>query len=327
MIETLEEKLKANYIFADVADRVAKRISAKLVGGAYDSDRTVGDFAGALTRDLREVGDDKHFRVGYQPDFKERPRDGKPPSKDELEQMKRDTVQHGAGIAKVEWLSGNVGYLDLRGFAPADFVASAYASAMNLLADTDALIVDLRRNGGGDPSAVAVFMSHFFAEDDSRHLNDLRWRAENRTQEFWTVPVQGARYTKPVYVLISPRTFSGGEECAYDFQTQKRATLIGETTGGGANPGDRFALGHGLVAFIPTGQAINPITNKNWEHVGVKPDVAVPPADALKTAYATILETQIAAEKDARRLQMLKDTLARVEKNEEEKPDFMPPRH
>ena len=217
VVGKLNEKLKANYIFADVADKIAKELSAKLTGGTYDTDKTVGDFAKALTRDLREIGDDKHFGVRYDANFKESPHDNGPPDADELERMKADVARNGAGIVKVERLPGNVGYLDIRGFAPADFVASTYASALNLMAGTEAMIVDLRRNGGGDPSAVATLMSYFFAEGDSRHLNDLHWRAENRTQEFWTIPVQGPRYMRPVYVLVSPRTFSGGEECAYDF--------------------------------------------------------------------------------------------------------------
>src|SRR6185437_14342657 len=127
----------------------------------------------------------------------------------------------------------------------------------------------------------ALLLSYFFAENDGRHLNDIYWHKDGTTDQFWTVPVAGSRFLGPVYVLTSARTFSGGEECAYDFQTQKRATLVGETTGGGANPGGMVPLGGGLAAFVPTGKAINPVTKTNWEHVGVKPDIAVPAADAL----------------------------------------------
>jgi C-terminal processing protease CtpA/Prc len=125
-----------------------------------------------------------------------------------------------------------------------------------------------------------------------------------------------------VYVLVSGYTFSGGEECAYDFQTQKRGTLVGETTGGGANPGDFVALGHGFAAFIPDGRAINPITKTNWEHVGVKPDVTVPAAKAQQTAYAEILRTLIAEEKDSEARQELNRILARVEKGDSEKVEY-----
>jgi C-terminal processing protease CtpA/Prc len=197
---------------------------------------------------------------------------------------------------------------------------------MTLLAGSDGIIIDLRQNGGGDPAAVVTLLSYFFAEGDSRHLNDLQWRKGNRTQQFWTVSVVGPRYTKLVYVLTSANTFSGGEECAYDLQTQKRATLVGEITGGGANPGDVFALGHNFVAFIPVGRAINPITHTNWEHVGVKPDIVVPAADAMKTAYAAVLKKLLTTTKDPDQLAEVKATLVRVEKGEEEKPNYMPPR-
>jgi C-terminal processing protease CtpA/Prc len=134
------------------------------------------------------------------------------------------------------------------------------------------------------------------------------------------------RYTKPVYVLTSRRTFSGAEECAYDFQTQKRATLVGETTGGGANPGDDFGLAHGFLAFIPTGRAINPVTHTNWEHVGVKPDISVAAAKAQQTAHVAILRTLLAEAKDAELREELQDSLAQVEKGELRPPNYAPPR-
>jgi len=175
------------------------------------------------------------------------------------------------------------------------------------------MIIDLRRNGGGEPSSVAHLMSHFFAPGDVRHLNDIYTRPTDATQQYWTNPSVGVRYTGPVYVLTSPRTFSGGEEAAYDFQTQKRATLIGEATGGGANPGDFVAIGEGFGAFIPTGRAINPITKTNWEHTGVKPDIAVPAADALKVAHAAALRLQLQAAKDPEMRAELQEAITDVE--------------
>ena len=228
------------------------------------------------------------------------------------------------GLERVDRLPGNVGYLEVRGFGPTEFVGPAYAQAMALLSGSEAIIVDLRRNNGGRPESVAFLMSHFFPEGDTRHLNDIYDRPTNTTRQYWTDPSAGPRFSGPVYVLTSRRTFSGGEECAYDFQTQKRATLIGETTGGGANPGGLVSLGHGFVVFIPSGQAINPVTKTNWEHVGVKPEVTVPAADALRTAHAAALKTLLPKVKDPEERQQLEALLARVEKGEAEKPNYAP---
>ena len=169
-------------------------------------------------------------------------------------------------------------------------------------------------------------MSHFFEAGDPRHLNDIYTRPTGVTQQYWTSSAAPVRYTRPVYVLTSKRTFSGGEECAYDFQTQKRATLVGETTGGGANPGDGFALAKGFAAFIPTGKAINPITKTNWEHVGVTPDIAVPAADAQKTAHLAILRASLAAARDEEERGYLADTIRQVETDTLPKPSYAPPR-
>lgn len=178
------------------------------------------------------------------------------------------------------------------------------------------MILDLRQNGGGDPESVAYLVSHFFAEGDSRLINSIYNRVRNSTRQYWTSPTVSPRYSRPLYVLTSARTFSGGEEFAYDLQTQKRATLVGETTGGGANPGGPAALAHGFVAFIPTGKAINPITGINWEGVGVKPDVSVPAGEALKTAHGSALKAILAKEKDAEYRKRLEGILSRVEKGE-----------
>ena len=125
---------------------------------------------------------------------------------------------------------------------------------MELVSGSSGLIIDLRQNIGGDPHTIALLLSYFFDENDGRHLNDIYWRKDSTTDQFWTFPVVGPRYKGPVYVLTSPRTFSGGEECAYDFQTQKRATLVGAVAGGGANPGGPIMLVYGFVAGVPSGR-------------------------------------------------------------------------
>jgi len=319
VVAALAQALKAQYVFPEVADTVGRALVAKADKGGYDGAATLKDFAEALTRDLRDLGKDGHFRVRFDPEFKPRDEDeDRVPTKEEVAELRTQAARRAFGIAKVEQLPGNVGYLDIRGFGPTEFVGPAFSAALSILSGTEALILDLRQNGGGDPESVAYLVSHFFPEGDTRHINSIYNRPKNTTRQYWTSPTVGVRYTGPVYVLTSGRTFSGGEECAYDFQTQKRATLVGETTGGGANPGHAVALAHGFLAFIPTGRAINPVTNTNWEHVGVKPDVAVPAAEALKAAHTAILKGILAKEKDPEYRKRLEGILARVEKGEAE---------
>ncbi len=191
----------------------------------------------------------------------------------------------------VERLDGNIGYVELRAFFPAEApgAGDAAAAAMRLLAHTGALIIDLRRNHGGDPSMVALLSSYLFSE--SVHLNSLYWRANDFTQQFWTFPyVPGPRFVdKPVYVLTSGETFSGAEEFTYNLKNLKRATIVGETTGGGAHPGDDFPITPHFGVWVPTGRAVNPITGTNWEGTGVAPDIRVPADEALDVAYAAAL--------------------------------------
>lgn len=297
VIAELSAQLKANYVFPAVAAQLATALAAKDASGGYAQARDSKSFGAELTKDLRTLGKDDHFFVGYDPDFRASPPNAVPDAKT-LEATRREIASHGFGIDSVKRLRGNVGYLELRGFGPTAMVAAAISGAMTMLSGTDALILDLRRNGGGEPETVAYLMSYFFAPGDERHLNDLYFRAGDSTRQYWTSAAVGPRYTRPVYVLTSGRTFSGGEECAYDFQTQKRAKIVGERTGGGANPGDDYAISRGYAAFIPNGRAINPITRTNWEHVGVIPDIAVPAADAQKVAHAAILRALIAAAKN-----------------------------
>ena len=321
VIAELSSQLKANYVFPEVAETLAAALATKEASGGYAQAKDSKAFADVLTNDLRAIGKDGHFFVGYDPAFRPAPTNGVPDAAS-LEAMHQEIASRGFGIDSVRRLPGNVGYLELRGFGPTAMVGPAISSAMTMLSGTDALILDLRRNGGGEPETVAYLMSHFFAQGDDRHLNDLYFRAGDQTRQYWTIPNVGPRYTRPVYVLTSGRTFSGGEECAYDFQTQKRAKIVGEKTGGGANPGDGYAIGKGYAAFIPNGRAINPITKTNWEHVGVVPDIAVPAADAQKVAHAAILRDLIAASKNPDEKAYLQDSLKDVEAGKPDVPVY-----
>lgn len=291
VIASLLAHMDDKYIFPETARAAAAKIKEYQKKGVYNKITDPKEFTKLLTEQYRDIVKDKHLSVWYNPNQK--PKDG---PKDEAVEKEREArfLRHmgrqNFGLPKLDILEGNVGYLKIDGFGPVDKVGETVTGAMMYLANTEALIIDLRDNSGGEPDLVRYVASYFFG-DEPVHINDLYYRKGNETTEYWTIPVHGKKYIdKPVYVLISGKTFSGGEELAYDLQTQKRATLVGETTGGGANPGDVADLGNGFFAFIPDGRAINPITKTNWEGVGVKPDVAVPATDALKKAHTMALE-------------------------------------
>ena len=169
----------------------------------------------------------------------------------------------GRALAWQHWLSRILNFMD------EELGADTVAAAMNFINGTDSLIIDMRKNGGGNPAMVALVCSYLFGTEPV-HLNDLYWREGNRTDEFWTKKeVAGKRYlNKDVYVLTSKRTFSGAEEFTYNLKNLKRATIIGETTRRRTS-GRRFPHQRKLRMFVPTGRAISPVTKTNWEGTGV----------------------------------------------------------
>ena len=330
VIASLGQQLKSQYVFPDVAAKTAGALSARAAHGDYRDAKTTAAFAKALSKDLRSIGNDKHLAVKFAPGLSPPPpnadkgADDKDAMAKEIAQMRSASARESYGINRVQWLPGDVSYIDLRNFGHPEIVGAAYDAAMSLVAGTKALVLDLRQNHGGEPDGVAYLLSHFFPTGDSWHLNDVYVRADNSTRQYWTIPSAMPRFTGPIYVLTSHITGSGAEECAYDLQTLKRATLVGETTVGAANPGGWMPLGHGFMAFIPVARAINPITKTNWEHVGVKPDVAVPADSAMKVAYSAILNNLAMQSTDTAEQANLKGILARLQSGELQLPMYSP---
>ena len=194
------------------------------------------------------------------------------------------------GIHRVERLDGNIGYLDLRRMPLPENAGPAIAAAMELVGGTYALIIDMRRNGGGSPGGVTVWCSYLLPEDPV-HLNDIFHADTGETRQFWSLPyLPGSRYLdKPVYVLTSGRTFSGGEDLCYTLQALGRAEVIGETTGGGAHPTRPFRISAAVHIAIPFARSINPVTGTNWQGTGVIPDTQLPADEAYPAAYAKAL--------------------------------------
>jgi hypothetical protein len=198
------------------------------------------------------------------------------------------------GFARVERLAGNIGYVDLRGFMPPALAGETATAAINFLASADAVIFDLRQNGGGDPAMVA-FITSYLVGPQPVHLNDFYSRPGNETRQSWTLPyVPGRRLTgKDVYILTSARTFSGAEEFTYNLKHLKRAIVVGETTGGGAHTVAGRRINELFVIAVPSGRPINAVTKSNWEGVGVEPDVKVAAEHALKVAHLMALDKQL----------------------------------
>jgi len=322
IVQTLAAKISANYIEPMRAEQIGGAIIRKNAEGGYAAAATATAFSAALKKDLREFSGDMHFSAGRYEGFSEPSAAEEPPSRTQIEERRAATARRGFDIEKIERLPGNVGYIELRGFGGAHFIGPAYTAALSLLAGTDALILDLRRNGGGSTDSVAYLMSHFIPVGEVLHLIDIYERPTNTTQQIWTVPTVTQRYDKPVYVLISARTGSAAEDCAYDFQVLKRGTLVGETTVGASNPISWYSLGHDIAVSIPTSRMINFVTKTNWEHVGVKPDVAVPAAQALQAAHVAILRNLVSSAKEGDGRKELQRLLAMVEKGETEKPVY-----
>lgn len=319
VIDEALKRLEDEYVFPEVAGKMTQAVRQRQADKEYAAVKTGQELAELLTKHLQEVSKDKHLRVMCSSE--KLPKPEKEPTPEMKERRRQQILKNNAGYVKVERLGGNVGYLRLDGFADAADAAGPAAAAMSFLANTDALIIDLRRNGGGSPSGVALLCSYFFGEKPV-HLNSLYWRKGDRTEEFWTLKeLAGPRYLgKDVYVLTSSRTFSGAEEFTYNLQTQKRSTTVGETTGGGAHPGGGRPIGEHFVMFVPTGRAINPVTKTNWEGTGVKPDVAVDADAALDKAHELAVAKILAAAKDDESKRQIRMDLERSRERPRAKP-------
>ncbi|MGA9770956.1 MAG: S41 family peptidase [Blastocatellia bacterium] len=316
VIEGALKYLNNYYVFPETAKKMELAIRERLQKKEYDEITSAITLASKLTLHLQEVSHDKHLRVRYSHEPVPERKHNDEPTAEEQEQFLTFLRQTNFGFEKLERLSGNIGYLDLRGFNPAEYGAETVVAAMNFVANTDSLIIDLRRNGGGDPAMVALISSYLF-DADPVHLNDLYWREGDSTRQWWTLPyVPGKRYgiKKDVYVLTSKYTFSAAEEFTYNLKNLKRATIIGETTGGGANPGGVRRINEHFMIFVPSGRAINPYSKTNWEGTGVTPDVSVPADQALKVAQVAALNKLIEKTSDAERKERLKGALETAQK-------------
>ncbi|WP_078030876.1 S41 family peptidase [Massilia sp. KIM] len=314
LIDKLSATIEQRYVFPDVGREIAARLRERQRSGAYDGIASASRLTQVLSQEMQALSKDRHLRVVYsdEPVLVRRAQAASTP--EEAARQLEALRARNFGVERIERLPLNIGYLALDGFAPAQQSAETIAAAMTVLAHTDALIIDLRNNGGGDAAASTQLASYLL--ERRSHLADFRYRDGNRVEQRWSLGVlPGPRYgaSKPVSILTSKDSFSAAEDFAYALKNLKRATVVGETTGGGANAGDHLPLLPHFAAFVPLSRLVSPVTGTNWEGVGVTPDVAVCAADALRVAQLDILKRWAAGATASSRRAELAQRIAELE--------------
>jgi retinol-binding protein 3 len=354
VIEGALKNLNEAYVYPETAKRMEEAIRERVAKKEYEGVTSAKALAQMLTEHLQAVSRDKHLRVNYraealaagetlpgaarivrrvpegdggatpadgasgrriirEPGGVETPADGATPR---VVRRNPNDLTGNMGLEKVETLEGNLGLLEFSYFDSSAAAGKKISDAMNTLADTDALIIDLRRCRGGASNAITLLMSYFF--DKSIHLSDAYDRVMNGTNEFWSLAeVPGRRYgtKKDVYILTSRFTFSAAEDISYTLKNLQRASIVGETTGGGAHPVRGMRLNEHFFVMVPFARYISPITKTNWEGTGVEPDVKVPASHALKVAQLAALK-KLSAQKttDAKASAALKSLIETLQK-------------
>jgi len=307
IIDSVTKTLNEIYVFPDVAKKMEKHLRQQYKKKAYKDITSLDEFGRKLTEDLQEISHDKHLWVRFAPDELLARFEGDTLTDEEKQRELEEKRRGNFCFKEVKLLEGNIGYVDLRCFSEATDAGATAVAAMNFLAYTDAIIFDLRNNGGGSPSMIQLITSYFFHEPV--HLNSFYIRKSDSTHQFWThAHVQGPRMTDvDLYVLTSSYTFSGAEEFTYNLKNMERATIIGETTGGGAHPIEIKAFHNLNVGMsLPFGRAVNPVTGTNWEGTGITPHIEVPQEKALDVAHLEALKKLAEKTEDPDRQAMLK---------------------
>jgi retinol-binding protein 3 len=307
VVNNLCKSLLDNYIFEDTAINMKNSLLKSLTAGLYDSITNPQEFAYRLTTDLRKIYDDKHLSIIFDTKMQENLADTSKLKEEEKRKQNRVAyAQENFGFKKVEILGGNVGYIYFdRFFGFNDESKERVNSAFSFVKYANALIIDVRNNGGGSPD-MDEYISSFLLQPKTQ-LSSFYERRNDSMELSYTyqpdIPVSFA--SKPIYILVNRRTFSAAETFAYDLQHLHRATIIGETTGGGAHAVQPIDISNGFFGLIPYARAINPITKTNWESVGVKPDVNVISDNAEDAAILIYYDYEIANLKDSAKIKKI----------------------
>ncbi|WP_410222386.1 S41 family peptidase [Pedobacter sp.] len=292
-VNQVSESLIQRYIDPDVGHRMAEILNANLKLGKYDRIASGQELANQLTLDVRSIFDDRHLVIYYSAKELEK-LNGFATQLTEQQQLERfETMKKEQfGLKKVAILEGNIGYLDFKYFGPLDYSGELIVKAMDTLSSTNALIIDLRScTGSMSEDFNLLFPGYFLSR--SVLLSTTSYRLPKQAKQNWSYGyVPGKKYlNKPVYILTSGGTFSGAEALAYCLQALKRITIVGDVTGGAANPVGSITLNNHFGINMPEASVTNAITKTNWETVGVIPELKVPARDALRIAHLVALDT------------------------------------
>lgn len=300
VVDSIAKFMTDSYVFPDKGKEMGDLVMKNLKDGKYDEITDPNLFAQTLSEDLLTINNDRHIGVMFMPEriamMQAAQKDENNKELEELE--KRYSEFSNYNFEEIKILPGNVGYLKFNGFENAEQAGPTAVAAMNFLGHTDALIIDMTENGGGSPSMIQLISTYFF--EDSEHLNSFYVREGDQTQQFWTLThVPGERLTETdLYILTSSRTFSAAEEFTYNLKNMERATIVGETTGGGAHPVSAHIINDNFIVRVPFGRAVNPITETNWEGTGIEPHVKTTKAQAFDMAYMIALDSLVKTEEN-----------------------------
>jgi hypothetical protein len=300
IIDNLCKLLNKNYVFPDKAKLISDYLYEKSRKGKYETINDPNELANQLLRDIRSVNKDDHLRIEYDPSLEKNvltflsSKAGA--NKVAAEDLLRDE-KNNFHFKKIEILPSNIGYITLNGFAnPSQAASKTIYAAMQFVAHTDALIIDLRNNFGGNGAVASEIASYFFPTKTytGRNFNRIEDKWINQYIENNKALTHGLVLKMPVYILTSKRTFSAAEGLAYTLQSLKNFIIIGDTTRGGAHLTRSFSIGNGFVGFIPYLRGENAVTKTDWEGTGVIPNIYTEESNSLVTAQHTILHEQIA---------------------------------
>jgi hypothetical protein len=300
LVDSLANQINRYYVDRESAKKMSAHLRKRFLEGKYNGVRDPHLLAGLLTTDVLSVCRDEHFHVEYNPELSnEAAGNIEDVPKMVSEKLKMERARN-FGFRKIEILNGNIGYLEITSFSRLNQYSRETAdAALRMLGNASALIIDLRYGVGGSPDMVNHIMGKFFK--DKVHTADIFIRSENATMTYWTTPDStfGNLSSIPIYVLTSYKTFSAAEGLTYQLQVLHRATIVGETTRGGAHTVTYRPLSSGFVTDIPFGRALDPATKQNWEGKGITPDIKVEAELALEAAEAAYFEKAFAVAKDS----------------------------